>query len=106
MKRAGRGAWVMAAVSGAALFSMTGFASGTADKRCDELMTDLRNGRFDAAPEHFDGAVTAALSPRQPGAVWWGLTEANGKLLSRASVRRSSLTSQDIVIARLKFERG
>ena len=94
-----------AAVFGAAVFSMTGFASGTADKRCDELMTDLRDGRFDAATAHFDGAVTAALPPRQLGAVWWGLTEANGKLVSWEISRRSSLRGQDIVIAPLKFER-
>jgi uncharacterized protein len=107
MKRAGREAWVMAvAVFGAVVLSTTAFASGTADKRCDELMTDLRDGLFDAATTHFDRAVKAALTPQQLGAVWRGLTDANGKLVSWEITRRSSLSGQDIVIAPLKFERN
>jgi dienelactone hydrolase len=94
-----------AAAFGAVVLSITAFASGTADKRCDELMTDLGDGRFDAATAHFDGTVTATLSPRQPDAVWWGSIEANGKLLSWEISRLSSLSGQDIVLAPLKFER-
>src|SRR5215472_9290819 len=107
MKRAGQAAWVMAAaVFGAVVLSMTAFASGTADQRCDELMTDLRDGRFDAATAHFDSAVKAALTPQQLAAVWQGLTEANGKLAGWEISRRSSLSGQDIVIAPLRFERN
>ena len=107
MKRAGQAAWVMAAaVFGAVMLSMTAFASGTADQRCDELMTDLRDGRFDAATAHFDSAVKAALTPQQLAAVWQGLTEANGKLAGWEISRRSSLSGQDIVIAPLRFERN
>jgi len=108
MKRAGRGAWVMAAaVLGAMVLStMPAFASGTADGRCDELMKDLRDGRFDAATAHFDSAVKAALTPQQLGAVWQGLAGANGKLVSWEISRRSSLNGQDIVVAPLKFERS
>jgi len=96
-----------AAVLGAMVLStMPAFASGTADGRCDELMNDLRDGRFDAATAHFDSAVKAALTPQQLGAVWQGLAGANGKLVSWEISRRSSLNGQDIVVAPLKFERS
>jgi uncharacterized protein len=107
MKRVGRGAWLLAAaVFGAVVLSMAAFASGTADKRCDEFMSDLRGGHFEAATAHFDSAVKAALSPQQLGALWQGQTAANGKLVSWGITRRSSLRGQDIVFAPLKFERN
>jgi uncharacterized protein len=107
MKRAGRGAQVIAtAILCLVMLSMAAFGSGTADKRCDELMSDLRDGHFDAAGAHFDGAVKAALGPQQLGAVWHQLTSAHGKLVSWEITRRSSLSGQDIVFAPLKFERN
>src|SRR5215469_14513066 len=108
MKRAGRGAWVMAAaVLGAMVLStMPAFASGTADGRCDELMNDLRDGRFDAATAHFDSAVKAALTPQQLGAVWQGLAGANGKLVSWVISRRRSLKVHDIFVAMLISSRS
>lgn len=88
------------------LSSMAAFASETADKRCDELMSDLRDGLFDAATAHFDGAMKAALTPQQLRAVWQGLTSANGKLVSWKIARRSALSGQDIVVAPLEFKRS
>jgi dienelactone hydrolase len=107
MKQAVRGAGAMAAaVLGAVVLSMAAFASSPADKRCDELMSGLRDGDFNAATAHFDSTVKAALSPEQLGAVWHGLTAANGKLLSWKITQRSSRSGQDIVVAPLKFERN
>lgn len=88
------------------LSSMAAYASETADKRCDELMSDLRDGLFDAATAHFDGAMKAALTPQQLRAIWQGLTGANGKFLSWKIARRSSLSGQDIVVAPLEFKRS
>ena len=93
-----------ATLFGTVVISMAAFASGTADKRCDELMTDLRDGLFEAATAHFDGTMKVALTSQQLGAVWRGLTTANGKLVSWGTTRRSSLGGQDIVYAPLKFE--
>jgi uncharacterized protein len=95
-----------AAVFGVVMLSMATFASATADQRCDELMSALRDGQFDAASAHFDSAVKAALSPQQLGAVWHGLTSADGKLVSWEIARRTSLSGQDVVFAPLKFERN
>jgi dienelactone hydrolase len=89
---------------GTMVLSTAAFASGTADRRCDEVMSDLRDGLFEPATVHFDSTVKAALSPQQLGAVWQGLTAANGKLVSWGITRRSSLSGQDFVFAPLKFE--
>lgn len=89
---------------GTMVLSTAALVSGTADRRCDEVMSDLRDGLFEPATEHFDSTVKAALTPQQLGAVWQGLTAANGKLVSWGITRRSSLSGQDVVFAPLKFE--
>ena len=69
MKRVGRGAWLLAgAVFGAMVLPMAAFASGSADQRCDEFMSDLHDGHFEAATAHLDSAVKAGLSLQQLGA--------------------------------------
>jgi dienelactone hydrolase len=93
-----------ATLFGTVVLSMAAIASGTADKRCDELMSDLRDGLFKPATVHFDGAMKAALTPQQLGAVWPGLTAENGKIVSWGIARRSSLSGQDLVFAPPKFE--
>ncbi len=80
--------------------------AGSADSRCDELLTALRDGDFGKATVHFDPTMKAALSPDALGKVWLQIVADNGKLQKWAIIQRGQINGIDVRIVELTFDHG
>ena len=87
-------------------FGTVALASGTAELRCNELLTALREGKFSDATVHFDSTMKAAIPPDKLAATWQQLVDSNGKLVSWKVNPPTSTGAMDVIIAPLKFERN
>ena len=106
MKQAGRWYVAIAAAMVVSIFTaMPASSSGTADLRCNELLTALRAGDFSAATSHFDSTMKAGLTPDKLGSTWNAMVATNGKLLSWEITQHANTGGEEIVLAPMKFER-
>ena len=81
-------------------------SAGSADLRCNQLLTALRDDNFSAATSHFDSTMKAGLSPDQLGKAWNQLLADNGKMQKWEIIQRGQAGGIDVLIAALTFEHG
>jgi hypothetical protein len=89
-----------------AAFAQFAASADTADQRCDQLFTALRDGNFPAVTAHFDPVMKAALSSDQLGQVWIGIVAGDGKLLKWEVIQRGKISGIDVRSVELSFEHG
>ncbi|MGH7949385.1 MAG: alpha/beta fold hydrolase [Candidatus Binataceae bacterium] len=100
-------AWVMSLVAFTLLLPAAADASGSAELRCDQLLTSLREENFGEATRHFDATVKAALSAAQLESVWKSLTAPHGKLIGWKLAQTIDAPNKEVLIHNLTFaDRG
>ncbi|MGO9605031.1 MAG: alpha/beta fold hydrolase [Candidatus Binataceae bacterium] len=103
MKRARR--WVSTLVIAIGV-AATVFASGTADSQFNQVLSDLRDGKFSDVTARLDGAGKAAVSPQRLETVWNSMTPGYGKLVGWDTVQTSDTGGSAARLYRLRFEHG
>lgn len=81
-------------------------ASPSAQLRCTELLTALRDGKFDRATEHFDATMSAALPPSKLGQVWKSVTSGRGRVTGWKLATQAQLGGEESFIYHVSFEHG
>src|SRR5882757_1746324 len=86
--------------------SVVALSAISADARCDELLSALRDGNFTAATEHFDPTMKAGLSADALGKVWLQIVADNGKLQKWDVIQKGKINGIDVRMIELTFEHG
>jgi dienelactone hydrolase len=81
-------------------------ASSTAELRCTELLTALRDGKFDQATAHFDSTMTAGLSSTRLEQVWNSITSGYGHATGWKLADHGQMGSNEVFQYRITFEHG
>jgi dienelactone hydrolase len=79
-------------------------ASSTAELRCNELLTALRDGKFDQATAHFDATMAAGLSPTKLEQVWNSIASSYGRMTGWELIDHGQMGSNEVFQYRLSFE--
>jgi pimeloyl-ACP methyl ester carboxylesterase len=81
-------------------------ASAAIDARAESVFQALRDGRIDAAADHFDVVMREGLPPSRLAEVWTGITRDLGALVSWTLRARSEARGKAVRTYDLRFERG
>jgi hypothetical protein len=78
-------------------------ADRLADERVNQMLEAIRDGKFDAAEDHFDATMKSALPPATLQSTWTQQTSALGALTAWRIVGRSAVDGITMRIVNLDF---
>ena len=81
-------------------------AAGTSDSEMQQVLANLRDGKFSDITARLDERGKAAVSPARLEAAWNSSTSGDGRLVSWDSIRDADLNGSDFKVFRLHFENG
>jgi dienelactone hydrolase len=81
-------------------------ASSSAELRCNELLTGLRDGKFDQATAHFDATMAAGLPAAKLEQVWNSITSSYGRVTGWSLIDHGQIGGTEVFQYRISFEHG
>jgi dienelactone hydrolase len=106
MKQAGRWFWILAVAATVAAFAVKAFASATADAKMEQVLSDLRDGKFNAVIGLLDERAKASVSSERLEHAWTSITSKDGKLVNWEAIHSWSAKGNEARLFRLHFEHG